>query len=80
VNFALLLPPGTVTLAGTLADDELSLNDTTTPPLGAGLFKVTVPWEAVPPLTVAGLSESELNCTDADAAVTVSVAVLVTPP
>ena len=63
MNVALLLPPGTVTLAGTLADDELSLNDTTTPPLGAGPLNVTVPTEAVPPVTVLGFSESELNAT-----------------
>jgi hypothetical protein len=43
VNLALVLPAVTVTEAGTLADEELSLNDTITPPLGAGLLNVTVP-------------------------------------
>lgn len=43
VNVALVLPPGTVTLAGSLADDELSLSDTTAPPAGAGPLNVTVP-------------------------------------
>jgi hypothetical protein len=48
VNVALLLPSKTVTLVGTLAVDELSLNGTTTPPLGAGPLNLTVPRE-VPP-------------------------------
>ena len=43
VNVALVLPLVTVTPAGSPAADELSLNDTTRPPLGAGPLKVTVP-------------------------------------
>lgn len=43
VNVALVLPAGTVTLAGTVAAGESSLSDTTAPPLGAGPLKVTVP-------------------------------------
>ena len=42
-NAALLLPAGTVTLAGTPAAGELSLKLTATPPLGAGPLSVTVP-------------------------------------
>ena len=75
VNVALVLRPGIVTLAGTLAADELSLNDTTAPPLGAGPLKVTVPWEVVPPTTLVGFSESVLNT----GRFTVSTAVFVTP-
>jgi hypothetical protein len=76
VNAALVLPAGTVTVAGTLAADEFSLSDTTTPPLGAGPFSATVPWEMIPPTTLAGLTENEFNA----GGVTVSVAVFVTPP
>lgn len=63
VNAALVLPLATVTLAGTLAEDELSLSDTTTPPLGAAPLKVTVPLELIPPVTVVGLSEREFSTT-----------------
>ena len=75
VKVALVPRPGIVTLAGTLAADELSLNDTTTPPLGAVPLSVTVPREADPPRTLAGLIKSVLNT----GGVTVSTAVLVTP-
>ncbi len=79
VNVALVLPPGTVTEAGSLATDELSLSETTAPPLGAAALNVTVPWDVLPPLTLVGLSESALN-TGNTGGVTVSVAVFVTPP
>ena len=77
VNVALVLPLGIVTLAGTLAADELSLSETTTPPLGAVPLNVTVPVEVVPPVTLVGFNESELN--NSVDGVTVSVAVFVTP-
>jgi hypothetical protein len=76
VNVALVLPPGTVTLAGSLAADELSLSDTTAPPLGAGPVRVTLPWEVLPPTTLVGFSDSVLNA----GRFTVSTAVFVTPP
>jgi hypothetical protein len=64
VKVALVLPPGTVTLDGTLAaDGMLLLNDTTTPPLGAAPVSVTTPWEVIPPRTLAGFIESELRGT-----------------
>jgi hypothetical protein len=75
VNVALVLRAGTVTEAGTPAADELPLSDTTTPPLGAGPLNVTVPWEMIPPTTLAGFAESVFNA----AGSTVSVAVFVTP-
>ena len=75
VNVALVLPPGTVILAGTLTDDELTLSETTIPPLGEALLNVTVPWELLPPVTLVGLREIELNV----GGFTVSVVVLVTP-
>jgi hypothetical protein len=57
VKFALDEPPGTVTLAGTLVAVELSLNETTAPPDGAGPVSVTVPVDELPPVTLAGLTE-----------------------
>ena len=74
---ALLLPAGTVTLAGTLADVLLLDSETDTPPLGAAAVSTTVPWEAVPPTTLAGLTVTELKA--AVTGLTVSVAVLVVP-
>ncbi len=61
VNVALVLPPGTVTVAGSLAAVELSLSETTAPPIGAAAVNVTVPWDVLPPATLVGLTESELN-------------------
>jgi hypothetical protein len=78
VNVALVLPLATVTLVGSLAADESSLNETTTPPLGAGPLNVTVPWEVLPPITLVGFTEIALKT--GAAGFTVSVAVLVTPP
>jgi hypothetical protein len=51
VKFALLLPAGTVTLAGTAAALELSDRVTTAPPSTAGALKLTVPVTDVPPET-----------------------------
>lgn len=78
MKVALTFPAAIVTVAGTLADDELSLNDTTTPPLGAGAVNVTVPWDGEPPLTVVGFNARELNAVGDG--VTVIAAVFVTPP
>jgi hypothetical protein len=58
VKFALDEPAGTVTLAGTLVAVELSLSDTTAPPLGAAPLKVTVPVDELPPVTLDGLTET----------------------
>lgn len=76
VKVALVLPAGTFTLEGTLAREELSLKVTVAPPLGAGPFRVTVPVEPVPPLTLVGFKVRVLS----DRRVTVRVAVLVTVP
>ena len=64
VKVALDEPAGTVTLAGTLVAAELSLSDTTAPPLGAAPLKVTVPVDELPPVTLDGLTETVDN--DAD--------------
>ena len=43
MKVALVAPAGTVTLAGTIANELLLLNPTTTPPDGAAALRVTVP-------------------------------------
>ena len=59
-NVALVAPAGTVTLAGTVAAVALLARDTTAPPVGAAEVSVTVPVEAVPPVTLAGLRATAL--------------------
>ena len=59
VKFALLAPAATVTLAGTVAADELLERFTATPPLGADPLRVTVPVEGDPPVTLMGLSVTD---------------------
>ena len=82
VKVALVAPAGTVTLAGTLAAAALLDKATTAPPLGAALVKVTVPCEAAPPVTLAGLSTRLVRLAGGGgvgAGVTVSVAVRLVP-
>src|SRR5712664_4894920 len=60
VKVALVAPPGTVTLAGTVATAVLALDrETSAPPLGACAFRVTVPVEEDPPDTLAGFSVTD---------------------
>ncbi len=74
---ALVVPAGTVTLAGAVATAVLLLESVTTaPPLGAGALRVTVPWEEFPPTTLVGFRASDDRVT---AGVTVSVAVWLVP-
>ena len=80
VKVALLAPAGTVTLAGTLVALELSDSDTTVPPLGAAPVRVTVPVEALPPVTLVGLRLNAESVGPPDGGLTVSGAVRVTPP
>jgi len=56
VKFAVVAPPDTVTLAGTVAEDELDDSVTTIPLDGAALESVTVPTELLPPGRVAGFA------------------------
>ena len=56
VKVAVVAPAATVTLAGVLAEELSSDKVTTVPPVGEGPFKVTVPVEEVPPVTLAGLN------------------------
>src|SRR6266481_2323752 len=80
VKFALLAPPATVRLAGTLAA-ALSLESCTcAPPVGAVPLSVTVPVEdCAPPVTLMGFSVTEESVGDAWAGKTVSEVVLVAP-
>lgn len=76
VNVAVVAFAATVTVAGTCPAEVLLLDRLTTAPLaGAGPFRVTVPVEEVPPITVLGLNVTVLTT----GAVTVSEAVLVVP-
>src|SRR5207302_6483316 len=60
VKVALLLPAGTVTMAGTLAAPLPLERVTCAPPAGAGPLSVTVPVEdCTPPTTLVGFSVSE---------------------
>jgi hypothetical protein len=56
-----LKPAGTVTFAGTVADDELLLRATTTPPAGAAPDNFTVPCDGLPPVRLAGFSINEVR-------------------
>ena len=62
VKLALVVPPGTVTLAGTLAvRGRLLPRLTPTPPAGAALDSLTVPVAVVPPVTLVGLTVMAVN-------------------
>src|SRR6185369_15417639 len=71
----LVLPAGTVTLAVSLP----AVNVTIIPPPGAATLNATTPWEAVPPVTLAGLREKLVNTGAAGSGLITRVAVLVTP-
>ncbi len=78
VKLAVDAPAATVTDAGTWAAGVFELvRATTAPPVGAGLSKVTVPVEDVPPKTEVGLTLTVLKAAAAGA-VTVRVAVRLT--
>jgi hypothetical protein len=81
VNAALVAPAGTVTLAGTVATVGLLLESATITPLaGAAVFRVTVPIEAAPPVTLVGLRLNAERVVGFTVGVTVSTAELVPPP
>ncbi len=62
VNVAVVAFAATVTLAGTVAAAVLLLlSVTTAPPVGAGPFRVTVPLDELPPVTVVGLKLTPLG-------------------
>jgi hypothetical protein len=55
----LLLPAGTVSEAGTVADGELDASATTAPPEGAAAVSDTVSDDVPPPTTLDGLSAAD---------------------
>ena len=77
VKVAVLVPAGTVTEAGTLADVLLLESETETPPVAAAALKFTVPVTDVPPVMLVGLTATDKS-TAVAAGVTVSAAVLLT--
>ena len=79
VNVVLVAPAGTVTLAGTVVEAELSDSDTEAPPAGAAALNVTVPVDELPPTTDVGLTETDDSVGPvAPAGLSVSVALFVT--
>jgi hypothetical protein len=79
VKPAPVAPAATVTLAGTPAAALELESETSSPPVGAALVKLTVPCEVDPPVTLAGARLKELRLAGGGAGVTVTVAVRVTP-
>ena len=77
VKVAVVLPAATVTVAGTLAEALPLVSETTAPPVGAGLFSVTVPVELLPPTTLVGFTLTALSFATG---VMVSVACTVVEP
>src|SRR5258708_21048279 len=85
VKVAVVLPAGTATLEGTLAAPLLLESVTCAPPAGAGPLNVTVPVaDCRPPITLVGFSVREgregAGADPRAPALTVSQALLVTPP
>ena len=62
VNVALVLPAGTVTVEGTVAEPESLLVSVTVVSLLPMMSTVTVPVLEFPPTTVAGLTASAVTC------------------
>jgi hypothetical protein len=80
-NCADVAPAATVTLAGRDAIAAFELESATgRPPLGAALERLTVPVDALPPVTVDGATVTAETLAGGGGAVTVSVAVRVVVP
>ena len=78
LNVAVVAPAATVTLAGTCAAALLLERVTEDPPVGAAALNVTVPVALLPPVTVAGLTVTDVSVGN-DAGFTVKAAVWVVP-
>jgi hypothetical protein len=68
-------PPGTVTDPGTVTAGSLLVRPTISPPVGAGVPRVTVPVTDVPPITLEGATATPVMA----GGLTVNVALLVLP-
>ena len=79
VKVAVVLPAGTVTLPGTLAELLLLESVITAPPEGAAVVRVTVPVELRPAATVAGFRVNETDW-QTESAFTVKSLDTFTPP
>jgi hypothetical protein len=80
VNCAVVAPEGTFTLAGTAAALFELERDTTRPPLGAALVRVTVPVALLPPITLDGETLTVERLAGGGTGVTARVAVRVVLP
>jgi hypothetical protein len=81
LKVAPLVPPATITFAGTVASVAFEVQSATViPPEGADDVSVIVPWEDAPPVTVVGLTLTPERLTaGGGAGLTVSAAVLLVP-
>jgi large repetitive protein len=77
---ALVAPCATVTLAGTAAAGSVLDSVAVNPPEGAAPVSVTVPCDAAPPVTLAGLTATDDNEAGGGGSVTVSTALRLAPP
>jgi hypothetical protein len=73
LKVALVSPSTTVTVAGTVADEELELNVTKAPPAVADLVNVTVACELVPPIIAVGAKAIEFSARGTGVMVRVAV-------
>src|SRR6266851_1742617 len=80
VKLTAKFPAGTVTVAGTVTTAGLSALSATVVLLVTALVSVTLPCDETPPTTLDGVKNSELTAIGGGPPVTVSTAVLVTPP
>jgi hypothetical protein len=69
---AVVAPAVTVTLSGTVAAALSLARITSAPPASAGLVSVTVPVEEVPPVTLAGLNDTDPKLVNPDETKTMS--------
>lgn len=77
---ALVAPCATVTPGGAVAEASLLDSVTANPPAGAALVSVTVPCDAVPPVTLVGFTATDDSDAGGGGDATVRVALRLAPP